>query len=542
MTPLAFGANDWKIRKTQWSAADEANYQQFVQNFGEARASGKCKFISDCLAGSWNPYRSTDPQGVTYVTDCADLPYSLRLYFAWKNHLPFGYVSEVNAYDPSSAPPRTGTNLPDIRYSSGNYVVARDAMTTPSRGHFRDGVQEMKKVVDIVSTEIYRLHPTKADSSTLFGDFYSPTLDRAGVRAGDALYDPNGHVIQIYKVGDDGRVYYVDAHPHSELTFGQFGQKFVRSRPGVGAGFKRWRPIQLVGATADADGNWIGGKIVGTTNQELTQQGLFSTCQFYGCTDGRIDPTTDSNWQSGKFIWKGAAVSYYDYVRYALSVGDLKFHPLDEVKSMVAGLCQDLQDRATSVQDAITNRIELKTHPERLPTNIYGTSGEWEDYSTPSRDARLKTSFRELRTRVQEFVEKYQRGDSSIVYTGTNLKGDLLATYQYGADGCLTSYKNTAGTMITLGFDSIRKRLFDLSFDPYSCVELRWGAQRDELRTCQDDAVKMHWYDAEKYLRNQIDRRYDVRMDYTADELLALPPQVGEREAPDVDVVDYLQN
>ena len=32
----------------------------------------------------------------------------------------------------------------------------------------------------------------------------------------------------------------------------------------------------------------------------------------------------------------------------------------------------------------------------KLPENIYGTTGEWELYASPSRDARLKAAFREL--------------------------------------------------------------------------------------------------------------------------------------------------
>ena len=424
-------------------------------------------------------------------------------------------------------------------------------MITPTSGKFRNGVREIQNVSDTVDSSFYRLHPSKTDSETLFDDFYSPRLDRKGIKAGTAIYDPNGHVAVVYKVGNDGRIYFVDAHPHSPLTVGSYGEKFVRSRPSAGAGFRNWRPIKLVGAKADSEGNLLGGKVVGMSNKELEKREAYSTCQYYGCKEGvsledKSNPTkSDSSWSRGKFTWKGNKVDYYDYLRYALSLGDLKFEPVDEVQAMMTGLCQDLQDRETAVQGAIAKGIDKKDHPSKLPGNIYGTSGEWEDFSTPSRDARLKTSFRELRKRVQEFVEKKKAGSSSIVYEGTDLRGDLLKAYTDAADACSIAYINSAGNKKTLGFDAVRERLFDLSFDPYHCVELRWGAKGDELSSCSsaaDGEVKRKWYDAEVYLRNQIERRYDAKMDYDPSGLLGLPDHVGEKNPPDVDVEGYLKS
>ena len=47
-------------------------------------------------------------------------------------------------------------------------------------------------------------------------------------------------------------------------------------------------------------------------------------------------------------------------------------------------------------------------------------------------------------------------------------------------------------------------RLFAMSFDPYHCVELRWGAAAGspELATCPDDPARRGWYRAEQRLRN----------------------------------------
>ncbi len=83
-------------------------------------------------------------------------------------------------------------------------------------------------------------------------------------------------------------------------------------------------------------------------------------------------------------------------------------------------------------------------------------------------------------------------------------------------------------------------RLFALSFDPYQCVERRWGAASAELATCQDGHAKRRWYAAEQGLRNQIDRTYEARMDFSLSELEAHVPGSGVREAPDTDARAYL--
>ena len=97
-----------------------------------------------------------------------------------------------------------------------------------------------------------------------------------------------------------------------------------------------------------------------------------------------------------------------------------------------------------------------------------------------------------------------------------------------------------------LTIDHIAKRLFDLSFDPYHCPELRWGARGVELETCEDGPLKRRWYDAQRWLRNQARRTYDVRMDFTLEELkppsIASPQEggLGVEEPADADLGAYL--
>jgi hypothetical protein len=117
----------------------------------------------------------------------------------------------------------------------------------------------------------------------------------------------------------------------------------------------------------------------------------------------------------------------------------------------------------------------------------------------------------------------------------------MLTAYDRQAATCKVSYVRSDGTVISFGYEQARLRLFAMSFDPYHCVERRWGA-RDarELDCCRDGSVKRAWYAAEQNLRNQIDRTYDAQMGFTLGELNAHAPGSGVAKPPDIDVRTYL--
>lgn len=208
---------------------------------------------------------------------------------------------------------------------------------------------------------------------------------------------------------------------------------------------------------------------------------------------------------------------------------------------MVDSNCNDLHYRSDAVEVALAAGIENLPQPTRLPPNIYGTEGNWEDYSTPSRDARLKVSFKELRDQTERFVKMYEAGDPKLVYKGNNLVADLIATYDREAASCKLTYARTDNSQVTLGYDDMRRRLFLMSFDPYQCVERRWGATEPaELSTCRDGYNKQSWYAAEQNLRNQIDRTYEAEMDFALEEMRTPGPGKGVATPPDIDVRAYL--
>ena len=510
-----YSASTYLIRYDRWTEADERGFGEFVTGLGEAN----CRTVNDCLHSPGNPFRASDPPGIYFRSDCADLPYVLRAYYAWKRGLPFSYVSAVT--------PLGYTR--DIRYSrNGNSVAGRRDILSGAMS----GYELLEELRDQISSATYRMHP---DLDNPVPDLYSPAVSIKSIRPGTLIYDPNGHVATVYRVDPDGRINYVDAHPDNSMTRGFYDIRFVRSRPGMGAGFKNWRSAVLVGATRRSDGVYVGGHIALPHNAQIAD---FSDEQYFG---NGPRPPDDSAWGVGSFRLNGQYLDYYDFVRATLAGGRLEFDPVKEIHDLVDSNCADLHYRGEAVDLAIEAGLQNRPQPDRLPANIYGTDGDWETYSTPSRDARLKTAFKELRDEAQRFVTMYRKNDPKLVYRGNDLVSDLIATYDQEAAKCSITYARTDGSRVTLGYDDARRRLFLMSFDPYHCVERRWGAtDANELSTCRDGALKQAWYAAEQKLRNQIDRTYDAQMDFTLSELRVPGPGRGVAAPPDTDARAYL--
>jgi hypothetical protein len=516
LAPVLAPSSTVEVRYDHWTDTDERGYSEFIAAIGKA----DCHSVNECLHSSGNPFRASDPPGIYFESDCAKLPYVLRAYYAWKRGLPFSYANAVE--------PRGHTR--DFRYTrNGNKVVGRKDVLS---GSVSSGYALLEEVRDAVSSATFRIDPDLDDPTP---DFYSPKIAPGSIRPGTMIYDPNGHVGIVFDVDADGAIRYIDAHPDNALTRGYYDERFMRSRPGMGAGFKNWRPLRLVGATRRADGVLVGGRMVLARNKDIAD---YSDEQFFG-TGPR--PADDKDWQTGGFAIGGESYNYYDFVRASLAGGKLQFDPVKEIGEMVASNCADLHDRALAVQLAISAGIENQPEPNRLPPNIYGTEGDWETYSTPSRDARLKTAFKEVREQAERFVTMYQKGDPRLIYKGRDLVADMLAVYDREAGACHVSYARSDGSQVPLGYEDMRKRLFLMSFDPYQCVERRWGATDfKELMTCHDGATKQNWYVAEQNLRNQIDRTYETQMDFTAEELRTPGPGKGVPQPPDIDARAYL--
>jgi hypothetical protein len=512
----ASASPSWRVLRTGWTERDERAYEEFVQRIGES----DCRNVHDCLTDAKsNPlYRASNPAGMHFYADCADLPYMLRAYFAWKNGLPFSYSTAVSPAGYSE----------DIRYNEvGNRISSRRDLVGPEI----DGRRAVPQMMVAVTSAHYRYAPNYAGK--LLPDHYPVKISRESIKPGTILYDPHGHVAVVYKVTPEGRIHFIDAHPDNSLTRGVYGKAYKRDRPTVGAGFKRWRPQTLVGATQRPDGGYHGGRIVLAADKDLSD---WSDEQFFGTEAKR--PKT---WELGRFVHKGETLEYYEYVRKRLARANFKYDPLEETRSMVRVLCEDLKYRVDAVNAAIKARMHLRPQPGRLPDNIYGTSGDWEIYSTPSRDARLRTAFKELRDEVARFLELAAVRSDRLAYTGSDIRRDLREVYTREANACTFSYTRSNGSQKQLSFAEVTRRLPLISFDPYHCIERRWGANDPEERSsCPDAADKSEWYAAEQRLRNQIERTYDVRMNFSLADLRRKAPGSGADDPPSFDVLELL--
>lgn len=492
--------HDWVVSK-QWSPDMEKKFSEFIAVMGE---SG-CGSLNKCLkSSSANPmYVNRTPKDVSYYADCADLPYALRGYFSWMEGLPFDYVNSL------SQDPRN--NGDDERY--GKYGNIPEGFRTLKPGQTYDGPKELSNLTDAISTAMYRMH------YKYVSDFYPAGINAVDIKPGTVMYDPAGHAAIIYRVDKkDGSIKMMDAHPDGSLTHIRFDQKFVRSRKEHGAGFKNWRP-----------------ELDKTPTTELPR---FSTERF-----------------ESSYAFNGTEMDYYEFVRTVMSGGNMKINPVEELKSMVNELCLNTHDREAAVNEGLKSGIAEKSHPANLPRNIYGTGGEWESYSTPSRDARLKTGFVAMLAEVQRLVQLAIDKPGRISYVpvasrysdrcqsddaNCYMNASLLEAYEdaTNAPECHFEYKRSDGKVVELGYEDVVSRLFKISFDPYHCAELRWGATGKELESCPDGKTKLSWYQAERGLRNQIERRYEDVMDKD----LAGAAALGVAEAPNVDLAGYLES
>ncbi len=155
----------WHITKTQWSAADEEGFEDFVTAIGES----DCSSSESCLRSSANPYRLSDPRWFDVDLDCAKLPYFLRGYYAWKNGLPFSYVDAISGGG-------------DLKYGhKPNRPVSRTDLVDHGRGI--DGPKALLEMADTVFSATYRTDANQTGGVP--SDFYSPDI-----APGD---DPAGH-------------------------------------------------------------------------------------------------------------------------------------------------------------------------------------------------------------------------------------------------------------------------------------------------------------------------------------------------------------
>jgi hypothetical protein len=229
----------------------------------------------------------------------------------------------------------------------------------------------------------------------------------------------------------------------------------------------------------------------------------FSLVQYQG-----TEPNPSGDIAGAHWSYNGAPLGFYEYVRVAVSGGKSDFNPVYELESTMRTLCNDLEDRRQAVDLAVKDGVTARLHPSEIPANIYlSDDNAWESYATPSRDARLRAAFVQFHHDLAEMIQMWVKRDPRIVYDGQFLKTDLLNAYDAESRRCTITYLSSDTHPVSLTFDDIAHRLFAMSFDPYNCVELRWGNDNnDGSSACPDQAGKRRWYAVEQEARNEIGR------------------------------------
>ncbi len=441
----------WKVCRSVWTEKDEKAYSDFVERICDSKYGNLNKFIKDPKV---NPFYGEEDKHFNLSPDCADLPYLVRAYVAYKLRLPFSYVSEISG--------KGG----DERYSKGNKPLKfkdQDYFSSP---------QQLFNQVVLINSGYFRM-----DVNCETSDHYPIKINKKNLTPGTIYYDPDGHVALVAKVLDNGRIRLIDAHPDKSISKPWFGTKFSKGSKNNGGGFKKWRQIRYTSE----------GKTIRTQNHNLKD---------YSATD-QYQKSYSINGKSG--------IGFHDYVRLAMANSNSRSDPMTEFVFMMQDIFEDIRYRAIAVDVAIQKGCNLKPHPSSLPYNIYGTDGIWEELSTPSRDARLKVAFREFYDTTRQMVlnaEKYDRQTAKALAYNFILKYDELSPKLF------ITYVNSAGRSVRLTFDDVNQRLFDLSFDPYHAIEYRWGAKGQELASANDGQTKQKFYALEKRLRNQLERLY----------------------------------
>ena len=193
------------ITQPEWTTQVEQQYSDFVAQFGRGVKAHPMKTIKFYMADpNTNMYASTDPYGVIYYSDCADLPYFLRSYFAMKNGLPMSItvnpVMNPRPYASESTPSKdafalTRTDRTDVA-PYGNLLSRRAGSNMPAApGREKQYLNYWGTLMDAGSTRSFRVGPLSPGYD--FSDVYPVKVDREGIRPRNTCphqrSSPDGH-------------------------------------------------------------------------------------------------------------------------------------------------------------------------------------------------------------------------------------------------------------------------------------------------------------------------------------------------------------
>lgn len=429
--------------KPTWDESYEAFYSAWVEQLFDGPADENVSFpsLEPVLRDPernflHNALGMNEDKGLPATPDCADFPYYLRSYFAWKNGLPFSY----RACNRGSATKPPSCDAVVIRTDFVQKSAPLSVFKTLNR-NLMDAVQSGNGRTALASQET---------------DFYPLPLNRKVLWPGTIYADPYGHILVITKwiaqtKDSPGMLFAVDAQPDNSIARKRFweGTFLFTHIASAGPGFKAFRPI-------------VNGRLL--RNEELQnysiEQGELSPDEFYAQLYKLINPD-------------------------GLNAKQAYVATLD-------ALVEQLETRVQSVENGEAY-FRKGGAPISMPSGvaIFETIGPWEDFSTPSRDMRLLIAMNVLLA-FPEKVMHYPELFNLTAKSARQVTSELRQLHEKLITEKKISYNRSNGEPWELSVADIlaRKSAFEMSYNPNDCVEVRWGAEAGtaEHATCRRHA------------------------------------------------------
>lgn len=498
------------VTRTDWTDGDEAQFDKFIGQIGQAIASHQCNSVKKCLQNpKINLYAKQDPAGVSFYSDCAEFPYFLRAYFAYHNGLPFSYannavmnmhpVASMNDHDDELAD-KSPANGP-----YGNTIVSRSKSNVASNPDEEPNlISFIVNMFDNVSTRMFRTSALSSNYGSL-SDLYPVKIDRADIHAGTLVHS-TGHVMIVWNVDPQGGVNVFDGHPDGTVQSKKIqSANLDRARPDQNLGFLRFRSLHLIGAQKLASGELIGGTVVPDSDQVLIAKGKYSLEQWFG-PGSTVLPGQTINPNAWKTAF--AKIGFFDFLASRLRASNVVVGAVDTIADQMNSLCLALNDRVTAVNQATAQNSQLLAHPDTLPQDIYGEEegAIWAPLSSPGRDGVLRAMAQDLVKSAVGAFKRAKSGAKDVTYTGTaSAYASDLGQRLVGFDqSCKVTITGSNGQAINLTFTKLLASLSRMSFDPYDCPEKRWGIYGQPGTQCVDGDSQGVWYAAEQNARNTV--------------------------------------
>ncbi len=367
--------------------------------------------------------------------DCADFPYFLRSYFAWKNGLPFSY--RYCNRGSATKPPSCDSVTIRTDFVQKTAPVATFKMLSHS---MMDAVQSGNGRTALVSQET---------------DFYPLSLKREILWPGTIYADPYGHVLVLTKWVDQtpdspGILFAVDAQPDNSIARKRFweGTFLFANIASAGPGFKAFRPIANNRLLSNED----------LSNYSIEQAAL-TPDEFYAQLYQLINPDG-----------LNAKQAY---------------------EATLTALVEQLETRVQSIANGEAYfRKGGSTIAMPNGAAIFETVGPWEDFSTPSRDMRLLIAINVL-LKFPEKVLSYPELFNLTAKSARQVASEIEQLHDHLITEKKIQYIRSNGEPWELSVAEIlaRRSAYEMSYNPNDCVEVRWGA---EVGTAEYASCRRH--------------------------------------------------